>query len=106
MVDRDDDVKIGIKSSAILLGRYDVAAVMACHAIFLAIMVAVGLWLGLGVVYYVGLALAAGFMLHQYQLIRERDRQQCFKAFLNNNWVGAAIFAGLALDIFFRFRIF
>jgi 4-hydroxybenzoate polyprenyltransferase len=106
MVDRDDDVKIGIKSSAILLGRYDVAAVMACHAIFLAIMVAVGLWLHLGVLYYVGPALAAGFVLHQYQLIRERDRQQCFAAFLNNNWVGAAIFAGLALDIFFRFHIF
>jgi 4-hydroxybenzoate polyprenyltransferase len=106
MVDRDDDVKIGIKSSAILLGRYDIAAVMVCHAIFLAIMVAVGVWLRLGVFYYVGLALAAGFMLHQYRLIRERDRQQCFAAFLNNNWVGAAVFAGLALDIFFRFRIF
>jgi 4-hydroxybenzoate polyprenyltransferase len=106
MVDRDDDVRIGIKSSAILLGRYDVAAVMACHAVFLGIMATVGLWLRLGILYYVGLALAAGFMVHQYQLIRERDREHCFAAFLNNNWVGAAIFAGLALDIFFRFRLF
>ncbi|MBI4207648.1 MAG: 4-hydroxybenzoate octaprenyltransferase [Betaproteobacteria bacterium] len=106
MVDRDDDVKIGIKSSAILLGRYDVGAVMACHAIFLAIMVAVGLWVRLGVIYYAGIAAAAGFVVYQYRLIRERDRQQCFAAFLNNNWVGAAIFAGLALDLFFRFGLF
>jgi len=105
MVDRDDDVKIGIKSSAILFGRYDVAAVMACHAVFLGIMVAVGLWLQLGILYYAGLALAAGFMAHQYRLIRGRDRKQCFAAFLNNNWMGAAIFAGLALDMFFRFGL-
>jgi len=106
MVDRDDDVRIGVKSSAILLGRYDVAAVMACHAAFLAIMATVGVWLKLGAFYYVGLALAAGFVLHQYQLIRDRDRQKCFAAFLNNNWVGAAVFAGIALDIFFRVRLF
>jgi len=106
MVDRDDDVKIGIKSSAILLGHYDVAAVMACHAAFLAIMATVGVWMRLGVLYYVGLALAAGFVLHQYQLIRDRDPQKCFAAFLNNNWVGAAVFAGIALDIFFRIRLF
>jgi len=106
MVDRDDDVKIGIKSSAIILGRFDVAAVMTCHAIFLAILIVTGWRLHLGILYYVGLALAAGFMVHQYQLIRERDRERCFAAFLNNNWVGAAIFAGIALDIFFRFRVF
>ena len=106
MVDRDDDVRIGIRSSAILLGRLDVAAVMACHAAFLAIMATVGIWLRLGVLYYVGLVLAAGFVLHQYQLIRDRDRQKCFAAFLNNNWVGAAVFAGIALDLFFRLRPF
>ena len=106
MVDRDDDVKIGIKSSAIILGRFDVAAVMTCHAIFLAILIVTGWRLHLGILYYVGLALAAGFMVHQYQLIRERDRERCFAAFLNNNWVGAAIFVGIALDIFFRFRVF
>lgn len=106
MVDRDDDIRIGIKSSAILLGRHDVAAVMMCHAAFLGIMATVGVWMRLGVLYYVGLALASGFVLHQYQLIRDRDPQQCFAAFLNNNWVGAAVFAGIAIDIFFRLRLF
>ena len=106
MVDRDDDIRIGVKSSAILLGRHDVAAVMACHAAFLGIMATVGAWMRLGVFYYVGLILAAGFVLHQYQLIRDRDQQKCFAAFLNNNWVGAAIFAGIALDVFFRLRLF
>lgn len=106
MVDRDDDVKIGIKSSAILLGRYDVPAVMACHAAFLGIMVTVGVWLRLGVLYYLGLALAGGFVLAQYQLIRDRDPQKCFQAFLANNWVGAAVFAGIALEVFFRLRLF
>ena len=106
MVDRDDDIRIGVKSSAILLGRHDVAAVMACHAAFLGIMATVGAWMRLGVFYYVGLILAAGFVLHQYQLIRDRDQQKCFAAFLNNNWVGAAIFAGIALDVFLRLRLF
>ncbi|MGQ0525773.1 MAG: 4-hydroxybenzoate octaprenyltransferase [Betaproteobacteria bacterium] len=106
MVDREDDVKIGIKSSAILLGRYDVAAVMACHTVFLGIMTVVGWWLRLGVFYYVGLALAAGFVVHQYQLIMDRDPQKCFQAFLSNNWVGAAVFAGIALEVFFRIRLF
>jgi 4-hydroxybenzoate polyprenyltransferase len=106
MVDRDDDLKVGVKSSAILFGRYDVAAVAVCHAVFLAIMATVGVWQQLGVLYYVGIALAAGFIGHQYRLIRGRARAQCFAAFLNNNWVGAALFAGLALDILFRFRIF
>jgi 4-hydroxybenzoate polyprenyltransferase len=62
--------------------------------------------LRLGVFYYVGLALAVGFMMHQYQLIRERSPQKCFAAFLNNNWVGAAIFAGIALDVYYRIRLF
>lgn len=107
MVDRDDDAKLGVKSSAILLGDHDVAAVVACHAAFLAVMAAVGVWMRFGIFYYMGIAIAAGFVLHQYQLIRGRDREKCFAAFLNNNWVGAAIFAGLALDIFFmRLRLF
>lgn len=107
MVDRDDDVRLGVKSSAILLGNYDVTAVMACHAAFLAIMAGIGVWMRLGIFYYAGIAIAAGFVLHQYQLIKGRGREQCFAAFLNNNWVGAAVFAGLALDIFFmRLRFF
>jgi 4-hydroxybenzoate polyprenyltransferase len=106
MVDREDDVKIGLKSSAILLGRYDVAAVMACHTVFLGIMTVVGWWLRLGVFYYLGLALAAGFVVHQYQLIVDRDPKKCFQAFLSNNWFGAAVFAGIALEVFFRIRLF
>ena len=106
MVDRDDDVKLGLKSSAILLGRFDVAAVMVCHTVFLVIMTFIGFWASLGIFYYVGILLAAGFVFHQYQLIRERNRDQCFKAFLNNNWVGAAIFAGLALGLYLDIPMF
>jgi len=106
MVDRDDDMRIGVKSSAILLGRHDVAGVMSAHALFLAIMAAVGGWQSLGVLYYCGLAVAAALAGYQYRLIRGRDRSLCFKAFLNNNWVGAAVFIGLALDLYFRVRVF
>jgi 4-hydroxybenzoate polyprenyltransferase len=98
MVDRPDDLRIGIKSSAILFGRYDVAAVMACHGVFLSIMVALGVWLQLGLLYYLGLAVALYLVVYQFGLIRGRDRQHCFKAFLHNNWVGGAIFAGIVFD--------
>jgi len=101
MVDRDDDIKLGLKSSAILLERYDVAAVMTCHGVFLATMAVIGVWQRLGVLFYVGLLIAAGLVASQYQMIRGRDRDGCFKAFLNNNLVGAAIFAGLALDLLY-----
>ncbi len=98
MVDRADDVRIGIRTSALTFGRYDVAAVMACYAVVLAILAAVGWHLGRGAAFYAGLAAAAGIMAYHYTLIRGREPRQCFKAFLHNNWVGAAIFAGLALD--------
>lgn len=101
MVDRDDDVRLGLKSSAIFLGRHDVAGVMVAHALFLAIMAYVGWWQRLDVIYYAGLAVAAGFIVRQYFLIRGRDRSRCFQAFHINNWVGFAVFAGLALDLFF-----
>jgi 4-hydroxybenzoate polyprenyltransferase len=104
MVDREDDRRIGLKSSAILLGRYDVAGVLASHAIFLVMMAAIGWWQLLGVLYYAGLVIAAVLVYHQYRLIRARDRDGCFKAFLNNNWVGFAIFLGLAADLHFRLR--
>ncbi|MBI1943612.1 MAG: 4-hydroxybenzoate octaprenyltransferase [Betaproteobacteria bacterium] len=96
MVDRDDDLRIGIHTSAIALGRYDVAAVMASYALMLAILAALGLALRLGWPYYAGLAAAAAMMLYHYFLIRERTRAGCFSAFRHNNWVGAAIFAGIA----------
>jgi 4-hydroxybenzoate polyprenyltransferase len=105
MVDRDDDLKLGLHSSAILLGRYDVAGVMVCHATFLALMAAIGAWQALGALYYAGLAAAAGLVAYQYRLIRHRTREGCFEAFLNNNWVGLAIFAGLAADLHWRARV-
>jgi len=106
MVDRDDDIKIGIHSSAIVLGRYDVAVVMGCHTVFLAIMAGVGFWQRLGACYYLGLIVAAGFVVHQYRLIRERDRELCFKAFLGNNWIGAVIFTGLMFDMLLGGRVY
>jgi 4-hydroxybenzoate polyprenyltransferase len=105
MVDRNDDARLGLKSSAILLGRYDVAGVMASHAIFLALMLAVGLVAGLGVLYHAGLVAAALLVWQQYKLIRTRDRGLCFKAFLNNNWLGCAVFVGLAADLQLRLRL-
>jgi 4-hydroxybenzoate polyprenyltransferase len=95
MVDRDDDRKIGIRTAAITLGRHDVAGVMACYAATLAILAYVGARERLGWPYYAGLAVAAGMMVHHYRLIRGRGRDGCFEAFRHNNWVGAAIFAGI-----------
>jgi 4-hydroxybenzoate polyprenyltransferase len=105
MVDRDDDVRIGLKSSAILLGRHDVTAVVASQTIFLMLMVIIGWWQFLGILYYISLLVAAALVYRQYRLIRTRDRDACFKAFLNNNWVGCAIFVGLASDLYFRIRL-
>jgi 4-hydroxybenzoate polyprenyltransferase len=95
MVDRNDDVRIGIKTSAITFGRYDVAAVMLCYGATLAILAYVGLRERLAWPYYAGLAVAAAMMGYHYVLIRGRTRDGCFKAFLHNNWVGGAIFAGI-----------
>ncbi|HJV24406.1 MAG TPA: 4-hydroxybenzoate octaprenyltransferase [Aromatoleum sp.] len=98
MVDRPDDLKIGIKTSAITFGRFDVAAVMLCYAVAFALFAAVGIAAGRGPVFFAGLVAAAGIAGYHYTLIRHRDRARCFKAFLHNNWVGATIFAGLAID--------
>jgi 4-hydroxybenzoate polyprenyltransferase len=95
MVDRDDDIKLGIKTSAITFGRFDVAAVLASYAAMLATLAYVGVYERLRWPYYAGLAVAAGMMAYHYTLIRERQRDGCFRAFLHNNWVGGAIFAGL-----------
>ena len=95
MVDRDDDAKIGIRTSALTLGRYDVAVVMASYAAMLALLATVGVMVRLGWPYYAGLAVAAGLMVYHYFLIRDRTRDGCFKAFRHNNWVGAAVFAGI-----------
>ena len=98
MVDRDDDLKIGIKTSAITFGRFDVAAVMLCYATTLLILGAVGASLHLGWAYYAGLAVAGAIMAVHYTWIRSRERMACFKAFLHNNYVGLAIFAGIVVD--------
>ncbi len=98
MVDREDDLKIGIRTSAITFGRFDVAAVMLCYVLALGIVGLVGWHYGLGVWFGAGIALAAGCALHHYRLIRQRERAGCFAAFRHNNWLGAAVFAGIALD--------
>jgi 4-hydroxybenzoate polyprenyltransferase len=98
MVDRDDDIKLGLRSSAILFGRCDVAGVMICHAVFILIMVYIGYRALLGAFYFVGLAIAVCLIAYQYVLIRSRQGERCFKAFLNNNWLGAVIFAGIVAN--------
>jgi 4-hydroxybenzoate polyprenyltransferase len=98
MVDRDDDVHIGIRTSAITFGHRDVAVVMGCYAAMLALLIGMGVHYHRGIAYYAGLVVAAGMMAYHYKLIRGRERESCFKAFNHNNWVGAAIFAGLFID--------
>ncbi len=102
MVDRDDDLKIGIRTSAITFGRYDVAAVMLCYAASLGIWAWSGWQLGLGAWFFAGLAVAAACAIYHYQLIKNRERMPCFAAFRHNNWLGAAVFAGIALDYALR----
>lgn len=102
MVDRDDDLKIGMKTSAITFGRFDVAAVMLCYAITLALIFIVGWQYGLRLWFGLGILLAAGCALYHYTLIRTRSREGCFTAFRHNNWLGAALFAGVVLDYCFQ----
>jgi 4-hydroxybenzoate polyprenyltransferase len=102
MVDRDDDLKIGIKTSAITFGRYDVAAIMLCYAVYLLLLLACGWKLGLRGWYVAGLVVAAGIACYHYTLIRGRQRDDCFYAFRHNNWLGGAVFAGVALDYALR----
>jgi 4-hydroxybenzoate polyprenyltransferase len=101
MVDRDDDVHLGIHSSALFFGKWDVAAVMVCYALAIISLAIVGLAMGLGWAYLLGLMAAGVVALHHYQLIKNRDRERCFQAFLHNNWFGAAVFAGLLLNLSF-----
>ncbi|WP_219211295.1 4-hydroxybenzoate octaprenyltransferase [Variovorax boronicumulans] len=102
MVDRDDDLKIGMKTSAITFGRFDVAAVMLCYAVFLVVWGVVGVRAGLGLPFFVGLAAAAAQALWHGVLIRDRTREGCFKAFRLNHWLGFAVFAGIVADFALR----
>ena len=102
MVDRDDDLKIGIRTSAITLGRFDVAAVMAFYAAYLALWAAIGVHLGLGAAYFAGIASAAALAGWHFTLIRDRSRDGCLRAFRLNHWVGLAVFAGVVADALWR----
>ena len=104
MVDRDDDIHLGIHSAALLFGKYDVVAVMVCYAITLVLLGLAGQMVGAGWAYYAGLLVASAIALYHYTLIRTRQREQCFRAFLHNNWFGAAVFAGIVLDTLLRNR--
>jgi 4-hydroxybenzoate polyprenyltransferase len=98
MVDRDDDLKLGLKTSAIFFGKHDVIAVMAFHWLFILILAAIGVWQQYGEWYFAGLLVAAGLAAMHYAMIRGRTREGCFKAFMHNNWIGLAIFVGIVAD--------
>lgn len=98
MVDREDDEDVGIKSTAILFGRYDKIIIGILQLIFIGLMVVIGILFQLKLFYYLGIGVAIVLFVYQQRLIRDRDREQCFKAFLNNHWVGMAIFLGIFLS--------
>jgi len=95
MVDRDDDLRIGVRSSAILFGRADVAAVMACYGLHFSLLLVVAMRIQAAWPFYLGWTVAVGFALYHFSLIRTRDRERCFRAFRHNQWVGFAVFAGI-----------
>ncbi|GAB7540252.1 4-hydroxybenzoate octaprenyltransferase [Burkholderia sp. 3C] len=97
MVDRDDDLRIGMRTSAITFGQYDVIAIMFCYAAMFAIYVWIGMVEHFGPVFWLGWAVAAGCAVYHYTLIKDRDRMKCFAAFRHNNWLGGALFVGIAL---------
>lgn len=101
MVDRDDDLKIGMRTSAITFGRFDVAAIMICYARMLAIYAWIGYALHFGPAYWVGWVLAGACSIYHYTLIKDRDRMACFAAFRHNNWLGGLLFAGIAAQYLF-----
>ena len=98
MVDREDDLKIGIKTSAITFGRYDLFAIALCYLATLSLLDWTGMHNGRGLMFQLGLGIAASIAGYHLYLIRGRERKACFKAFLHNNWLGASVFVGLALD--------
>ncbi|MBA4316117.1 MAG: 4-hydroxybenzoate octaprenyltransferase [Limnobacter sp.] len=98
LVDKPDDLKLNIKTAAITLGRYDVVGIVVCYAVSLSIWAWVATSLAFGPAFWLGWVCAVGIAAYHYMLIRNRDRALCFKAFLHNNWLGAALFAGLVLQ--------
>jgi 4-hydroxybenzoate polyprenyltransferase len=104
MVDRDDDRRVGAKSTAILFGELDLLALGVLYGGFLLTLCLLGRRADLGFMYFVGLAVAAGFVVYQFVLARDRSREHCFAAFRNNHWVGLCVFLGLAVDLVTRAR--
>ncbi len=102
MVDREDDLRIGIKSTAILFARYDLLIIGLMQFAVVLLMATAGMLFDRGLIYFVGLAVAAGYFINQHLVSRGRERDACFKAFLNNNRVGMIIFIGLAGDYLFN----
>lgn len=102
MVDRDDDLQIGVRSSAVALGRFDVAGIMAFYALHLGLWTWLSLRLGLGRWFLLGVAVAAAQAAWHFVLIRGREREPCFRAFRANHWLGFALFAGTVLDLALR----
>ena len=99
MVDREDDIKVGVKSTAILFGRYDRFMIAVFHILCLGLLYWAGVMAHLGIIYFVGLLIALSLAVWQQWLIRDRQGPACFRAFLNNNWFGAAVFAGLFISL-------
>jgi len=97
MFDREDDLKIGIKTSAITFGRFDVATILFCYTMMLGSMVFLGYLKNCGAFFYLGIVAASVFVFYHFILIRNREPERCFRAFLHNNWIGATIFAGIIL---------
>jgi len=98
MADREDDLKIGVKSTAILFGDADKLIIGLIQALLMLNLVLIGNRAELGLYYYLGLITAGGFAIYQQYLIKDRDRIKCFQAFLNNNWFGMSVFAGIFID--------
>jgi 4-hydroxybenzoate polyprenyltransferase len=98
MVDRDDDIRMGAKSTAILFGDMDLVAQGVLYACMFAALALVGREAALGQAYWAGLGVAMLLVVYQFAIARSRDRAACFRAFLHNHWVGMAIFLGIAVD--------
>ena len=100
MVDRDDDMKIGIRSSALFFGKWDVLAVMISYLVMLAILAGVGQLSHFGNYYFVALSVVFGLIIWQFHTIKRRSKGDCFKAFLANNWIGGTVFLGLVAEYY------
>lgn len=100
MVDRDDDLRIGVKSTAVLFGNADKLIIGLLQALTLASLFGIGLYLQMGVFYWLGLSAASALSIYQQWLIKDRERERCFQAFLNNHWFGLAILIGIVLDYY------